>query len=44
MPDPNGRIPYSEEIAGGKLDVHDVIQPTYDEINKQYGLNEEQED
>lgn len=44
VPDPNGRIPYSEEIAGGKLDVHDVIQPTYDEINKQYGLNEEQED
>ena len=44
VPDPNERIPYSKEIAGGKLDVKDVIQPTYDEINKKYGLNEQQED
>lgn len=44
VPDPNERIPYSKEIASGKLDVRDVIQPTYDEINKKYGLNEKQED
>ncbi len=43
VPDPNLRIPYSAEIAGGKLDVKDVIQPVYDEINKEYGLNEKQE-
>ena len=42
-PDPSLRIPYSVEIAGGRLDVHDVIQPTYDAINKEYGLNEKQE-
>jgi hypothetical protein len=30
-------------IAGGKLDVRDVIQPTYDAINKKYGLNEKQD-
>ncbi len=43
VPDPSIRIPYSDEIAGGKLDVKDVIQPMYDEINKKYGLNEKQE-
>ena len=43
LPDPNERIPYSAEISGGRLDVKDVIQPTYDEINKKYGLNEKQE-
>ena len=42
VPDPSLRIPYSDEIAGGKLDVKDVIQPVYDEINKEYGLNEKQ--
>ncbi len=40
VPDPSQRIPYSEEILAGKLDVKDVIQPIYDEINKKYGLNE----
>jgi hypothetical protein len=44
VPDPSQRIPYSAEIAGGKLDVKDVIQPIYDEINKEYGLNEKQDD
>ncbi len=44
LPDPTTRIPYSAEIAGGKLDVKDAIQPTYDEINKEYGLNEKQEE
>ncbi len=39
-PDPSRRIPYSKQIAGGKLDVLDVIQPIYDEINEQYGTNE----
>ena len=43
LPDPNERIPYSEVIDGGRLDVKDVIQPIYDEINEQYGLNEKQE-
>ena len=43
VPDPSLRIPYSDEIAGGKLDVKDVIQPIYDEINKQYGLKEKQD-
>jgi hypothetical protein len=32
-----------DEIAGGKLDVEDVIQPTYDEIHKKYGLKEKQD-
>ncbi len=44
LPDPSLRIPYSEFIVGGKYDMKDVIQPTYDEINKKYGLNEKQED
>jgi ribonuclease Z len=39
-PDPSRRIPYSKQILGGKLDVLDVIQPIYDEINEQYGTNE----
>ena len=43
LPDPNERIPYSEMINGGRLDVKDVIQPTYDEINEKYGINEKQE-
>ncbi len=43
LPDASTRIPYSKEIAGGKLDMHDVLQPTYDEINKEYGLSEKQD-
>ena len=43
VPDPSIRIPYSEEISNGKLDVKDAIQPIYDEINKEYGLNEKQD-
>jgi hypothetical protein len=43
LPDPATRIPYSDEISNGKLDMSKVIQPTYDEINKQYGLHEKQE-
>ncbi|NIQ74520.1 MAG: MBL fold metallo-hydrolase [Gammaproteobacteria bacterium] len=39
-PDPSRRIPFSDMISGGKLDVDDVLQPIYDEVNKQYGLNE----
>jgi ribonuclease Z len=42
-PDPSQRIPYSDMISGGRLDVKDVIQPVYDEINKQYGLDEKPE-
>ena len=42
-PNPANRIPYSEMISGGRLDVKDVIQPIYDEINKEYGLDEKQE-
>jgi hypothetical protein len=37
------RIPYSKLISGGKLDMHGVLQPTYDRINKRYGLKEEQD-
>jgi ribonuclease Z len=43
VPDPNLRIPYSDFIAGGRYDMRDVIQPIYDEINEEYGLNETQE-
>ena len=43
IPDPNDRIPYSKFISDGKLDMYDVIQPIYDEINKTYGLNEKQD-
>ena len=43
VPDPNERIPYSDMIESGRYDIRDVIQPTYDEINKKYGLNEKQE-
>ncbi len=40
LPDPKRRIPFSKKIAGGRLDVLDVLQPIYDEINEQYGTNE----
>ena len=43
LPDPKIRIPYSDLISGGRLDVKDVIQPTYDEINKKYGIKEKQD-
>jgi hypothetical protein len=39
-PDPSRRIDYSKQIIDGKLDVVDVVQPIYDEINKEYGLKE----
>jgi len=39
-PDPSRRIPYSKEILDGKLDVTDVVQTIYDEINEAYGLDE----
>jgi len=37
------RVRYSDMIAGGRYDMKDVIQPTYDEVNKKYGLDEKQE-
>ena len=43
LPDPKERIPYSDMIDGGRYDVKDVIQPVYDKINKEYGINEKQE-
>jgi len=43
LPDQSLRIPYSDMISGGRYDMKDVIQPVYDEINKEYGLNEKQE-
>ncbi len=43
LPDPSTRIPYSDLIAGGRYDMKDVIQPTYDEVNKKYGLKVKQE-
>ena len=42
LPDPSLRIPYSDMIKGGRYDMKDVIQPTYDEINKKYGIKEKQ--
>ena len=42
-PDASTRIPYSDMIANGRYDMSDVIQPTYDTINKEYGLNEKQD-
>ncbi len=39
-PDPSRRIPFSDLISGGRLDVKDVFQPIYDEINEKYGVNE----
>jgi ribonuclease Z len=43
VPDPSLRVPISEMIASGRYDMRDVIQPTYDEINKKYGLSEKQQ-
>ena len=43
IPDPNIRIPYSDFVIGGKLDMSEVIQPIYDEINEAYGLDEKQD-
>ena len=40
VPDASTRIPYSATIVGGKLDVREVIQPIYDDINAKYGLSE----
>jgi hypothetical protein len=31
-------------ISDGKYDMKDVIQPIYDDVNKEYGLNEKQDD
>ena len=43
LPDAKLRIPYSDWLTDGKSDMKDVIQPTYDEVNKEYGLNEKQD-
>ena len=43
LPNPNDRIGYSKFILDGKLDMKDVIQPIYDEVNEKYGLNEKQD-
>jgi len=43
VPDPALQIPFSDFIVNGKYDIKDVIQPAYDEINEEYGLNEKQE-
>ena len=43
LPDASTRIPYSDFIIGGKYDMSDVIQPIYDAINKQYGIDEKQD-
>jgi ribonuclease Z len=44
VPDASLRIPYSKFISDGKDDMKEVLQPTYDEINEQYNLNEKQGD
>ncbi|MCH9779484.1 MAG: MBL fold metallo-hydrolase [Planctomycetes bacterium] len=43
LPDATQRIPYSNEIRNGKLDMKNVLQPIYDEINEKYKLNEKQD-
>jgi ribonuclease Z len=43
VPDASTRVAYSKFVVGGKLDMHKVIQPIYDEINKKYGINEKQD-
>ena len=43
VPNPNDIIPYSKFISDGKLDMKEVIQPIYDEINQEYNLNEKQD-
>ena len=43
VPDPTLQVGFSDFIVDGKYDMKDVIQPIYDDINKEYGLNEKQE-
>ncbi len=43
VPDPTLRIAFSKFIEDGKYNMKAVIQPIYDEINKQYKLNEKQD-
>jgi len=43
VPDPELKVQMSEFIVNGKYDMKGVIQPTYDEINEKYELNEQQE-
>jgi ribonuclease Z len=43
LPDASTRVAYSKFVVDGKLDMHKTIQPIYDEINKQYGLQEKQD-
>jgi len=43
FPDQSTRVPISDWVNAGKLDMHDVIQPIYDETNKAYGINEKQD-
>ena len=43
IPDPTTRISYSKFISDGKMDMKEVIQPIYDEINEMYGLDEKQD-
>jgi len=42
VPDPSLKVPFSDFIANGKYDMKDVIQPVYDEVNKEYDLNVKQ--
>jgi len=38
-PDRSLRIPNSELISGGKLDISEILGPIYDEVNQKYGLD-----
>ena len=40
-PDPSRRVPFSDAIQSGRLDVADVVQPIYDEINELYDTDYE---
>ena len=43
VPDPTLKVQFSDFITKGKYDMKDVIQPAYDEINEEYGLDEKQQ-
>jgi ribonuclease Z len=43
VPDPTLKVAFSKFIIEGRYNMKDVIQPTYDAINEQYDLNEQQQ-
>ena len=41
--DPTLKVAFSKFIIEGRYNMKDVIQPTYDAINEQYDLSEQQQ-